>query len=731
MTASYKQLLEALRETLPPERLIDDPLRTLAYGTDASFYRLIPKLIVRPESEDELMAVLAACRTRRLPVTFRAAGTSLSGQAITDSVLIQMGQGWRGHEILEGGQAIRLQPGVIGARANQVLAPFGRKIGPDPASIGSCMIGGIAANNASGMCCGTAQNSYRTVRDIRVILADGTRLDTADPASCEAFRRSHAELVEGLERLSADTRANTPLAEKIRHKYRLKNTTGYALNSLVDFTDGIEILKHLMIGSEGTLGFISTITFDTVVDEPLKAAALLFLPDMATTCRATIALKSAPVSAVELMDRAALRSVERKPGMPEVLKTLPDSAAALLIDVRGNDEGELEAHGGELRAHDVVSRRGHELEVAVQRVAVRASDLTARGLELGVGEGGQARRVPADGDDHEVAEVGDELAGEPRQVRAKGDDLVEGGEGRVDVAVDDRAADHEEQAPISRAEDLCGDGAGDGGAGEGDDLVEQAQGVAHAAGGLPCDEREGVVVDVELLRGGDVAESADDIGVVDASEVEALDAAQDGDGDLLRVRRGEDEDDVRRWLFEGLEEGVEGLRGEHVDFVDDVDLESVSRGRVLDGVADFADLVDAAVGGAVELEDVDVAPFLDLAAGAALPAGLVGGPVLAVEGHGEDARAGGLADAAGAGEEDGVRHASGVDRVAHGPRDVFLSRQIVEGLRAPFSGEDDVGHRRISAGGGDEGAGPHTRRTATVAPFRAWRIHGRTSRGPA
>jgi D-lactate dehydrogenase len=340
---AWHALKTALQSTIPTERLIDDPLRTLAYGTDASFYRLIPKLVVRPESEDELMRVLAECRARRLPVTFRAAGTSLSGQAVTDSVLIQLGRGWRGHEILEAGQAIRLQPGVIGARANQLLAPFGRKIGPDPASIGSCMIGGIAANNASGMCCGTAQNSYRTVRDIRVILADGTRLDTADPASVATFRQSHASLIEGLERLSAETCANRELAERIRHKYRLKNTTGYALNSLVDFTDGIEILKHLMIGSEGTLGFISTITYDTVVDEPLKAAALIFLPDMATTCRASIALKPSPVSAVELMDRAALRSVERKPGMPEVLKTLPAGAAALLVDVRGNDAVELEA----------------------------------------------------------------------------------------------------------------------------------------------------------------------------------------------------------------------------------------------------------------------------------------------------------------------------------------------------------------------------------------------------
>ncbi|MWJ29467.1 FAD-binding protein [Halomonas sp. ZH2S] len=340
---AWQALKAVLLETMPAERLIDDPLRTLAYGTDASFYRLIPQLVVRAETEQELQRVLAECRVRRLPVTFRAAGTSLSGQAVTDSVLIQLGQGWRGHKILDEGRAIRLQPGVIGARANQLLAPYQRKIGPDPASINSCMIGGIAANNASGMCCGTAQNSYRTVRDIRVILADGALLDTAEPHIVSAFRKSHAALVSGLERLGNETRANEALAEKIRHKYRLKNTTGYALNSLVDFEDGIEILKHLMIGSEGTLGFISAITYESVIDEPEKAAALALFPDMATTCRATIALKQAPVSAVELMDRAALRSVQDQAGMPAVLKELPEGAAALLVDVRGNDDAELES----------------------------------------------------------------------------------------------------------------------------------------------------------------------------------------------------------------------------------------------------------------------------------------------------------------------------------------------------------------------------------------------------
>nr|WP_067298389.1 FAD-binding and (Fe-S)-binding domain-containing protein [Marinobacterium profundum] len=348
--AKYIDLRTCLSEKIDQQRLIDDPLRLLAYGTDASFYRLIPRLVVRPETEVEVQAVLGACHQFQAPVTFRAAGTSLSGQAVTDSVLVQLKSGWTDYTLLEGGNAITLQPGVIGGRANQVLAPFGRKIGPDPASINSCMIGGIFANNASGMCCGTAQNSYNTVRDIRIILADGTLLDTADDENVRSFRQTHRELLDKLETLADDTRANHKLAEKIRHKYRLKNTTGYSLNSLVDYADGIEILKHLMVGSEGTLGFISSVTYNTVVDEPLKAASLVIFSDIMTACEATTALKTMPVAAVELMDRAALRSVEDLPGMACLLRGLPDTAAALLIDIRADETAILDMRIAEVEA---------------------------------------------------------------------------------------------------------------------------------------------------------------------------------------------------------------------------------------------------------------------------------------------------------------------------------------------------------------------------------------------
>ena len=331
-----------LESFIPSTRLYSDPLRTLAYGSDASFYRLTPNLVVDANDEEEVSRILRIAGESKTPITFRAAGTSLSGQAVTDALLLRLGHGWQGAEVSADASTIRLQPGVIGERANVMLAPFNKKIGPDPASINAAKIGGIAANNASGMCCGTAQNSYHTLASMRIILADGTVLDTADRASREAFAATHRKLLERLEELGRRTRANAALAERIRKKFKIKNTTGYSLNALVDFEDPLEILQHLMIGSEGTLGFIAEITLRTVDEHPFKASALALFADIRTACEAVAMLKTAPVSAVELMDRAALRSVQGKPGIPAYLSDLSSQATALLVETRAGGREALQ-----------------------------------------------------------------------------------------------------------------------------------------------------------------------------------------------------------------------------------------------------------------------------------------------------------------------------------------------------------------------------------------------------
>ena len=344
ISGEYQRFYEALLPVIPKERMFHDALSTLAYGTDASFYRLIPKLVIRARNEQEIAAILHQADLQNIPVTFRAAGTSLSGQAISDSVLVIVSHGWQNWKVLEEGRKIRLQPGIRGGRANTFLVKYGRKIGPDPASIDSAMIGGIVANNASGMCCGTSENSYKTMADIRIILPDGTVLDTADEASCTAFRNGHAAFLEGIAAIAAEIKADPELEARIRRKYKIKNTTGYSLNAFVDYSDPIDIVKHLVIGSEGTLAFISDVTYNTVVDHKHKALAMITYTDIAHACEAVQILKRQnKVSAVELIDRAGVRSVDQAPGIPAFLKTIGPECCVLLVETRAATAEELEA----------------------------------------------------------------------------------------------------------------------------------------------------------------------------------------------------------------------------------------------------------------------------------------------------------------------------------------------------------------------------------------------------
>jgi len=338
----YRQLEALLAVEIDEQRIITEHAKRLAYGTDASFYRLVPKIVVRLKNLNEVIYTIQCCREMGIHFTFRAAGTSLSGQAVSDSVLIALTDDWRGHEIIENGDKIVLQPGVIGADANKYLAPYKRKIGPDPASINTCKIGGIAANNASGMCCGTAHNSYRTIDSVKLVLSDGTLLDTSCKDSISAFYATRPDIINGLSELVRETQQNSELSERIRHKYRLKNTTGYALNALVDFSDPIEVLEHLIIGSEGTLGFIAEITYNTVIEHNFKASSLLVFANIEEASKAVTTLSKTPVAAVELMDGRALRSVADKAGMPEFIKQLDLEAAALLVETHASEQTEID-----------------------------------------------------------------------------------------------------------------------------------------------------------------------------------------------------------------------------------------------------------------------------------------------------------------------------------------------------------------------------------------------------
>jgi len=316
--------LKAVKGILPKDRIYTDELRTLAWGADASEYKLTPRVVLRAADEDEVSRILTLAHKMGLPVTFRAAGTSLSGQAVTDSILLVAGKHWERWEYHDD-TTVTLQPGIVGARVNRLLAPYGRYFGPDPASIGSCMVGGIVANNASGMSCGTHANSDKMLVSARLVLADGTVLDTGSASSREAFRKTHPEILEGLTRLREEVLGNEKLARRIRHKYSIKNVTGLNLRPLVAYEDPFEMLSHLMVGSEGTLAFLSEVKMKTLPIAPYKASAMIYFPDMVTAAKAVVAMKGKPVSAAELLDKRSLASVND----PHLQADVPDLTAVL------------------------------------------------------------------------------------------------------------------------------------------------------------------------------------------------------------------------------------------------------------------------------------------------------------------------------------------------------------------------------------------------------------------
>lgn len=335
--------LAGLSSLLPHDRVLTRAYERAAYSSDASFYTLMPQAVVRPKDTDEIRSLLAWSRRQRVPLTFRAGGTSLSGQSVTDGILVDVSRHWRTLEVLDGGTRVRVGPGVVGGFVNAHLARFGTKLGPDPASIGACMIGGIVANNSSGMCCGIEQNAYKTLASLRFVLPTGTEIDTADPRAAEMLAAKEPAIAAGLMAIKARIESEPRWSERIRAKYRMKNTMGYSLNAFLDFATPLEILWHLLIGSEGTLAFLAEAVFRTIPDLPRKSTGLLIFDDVERACEAIAPLRASGAKALELMDRASLRSVEGKPSIPPLVDALPRDAAAILAEYQAAESGELDA----------------------------------------------------------------------------------------------------------------------------------------------------------------------------------------------------------------------------------------------------------------------------------------------------------------------------------------------------------------------------------------------------
>ncbi|WJZ02106.1 FAD-binding and (Fe-S)-binding domain-containing protein [Corynebacterium freiburgense] len=329
--------LEALRAALGADTVSTRELDRMALAVDASHYLHTPDAVMRAKSPTDIGIAMRIAAEMNWPLTFRGGGTSLSGQALSEGLTVDVRRHFRGMEVLDNGKRVRVQPGLTISQVNATLARYGTKLGPDPASSIACTIGGMIANNSSGMTCGTTANAYRTIDSMTIVLPSGTVINTAAPNADEVLRSNEPALVEVLERLRDTLRGDAYRAD-IERRYAIKNTMGYGINSFLDFDTPAKILEHLMIGSEGTLGFVAEAVFNTVPVPKRTATGLLMFDSLDAATNALPTLVHSGADVVELIDAASIQAMGE-----DAANVLPkgfqvNQHASLLVEYQAMDD---------------------------------------------------------------------------------------------------------------------------------------------------------------------------------------------------------------------------------------------------------------------------------------------------------------------------------------------------------------------------------------------------------
>jgi D-lactate dehydrogenase len=332
---------EKLLSFLAKEQILTSEIDLTKYSTDASLYELKPEVVVYPSSAMDIKLLFEWCSKFKNYLTFRAAGTSLAGQALTDGILCDISRSFRRVEVLDEGKKVRVQPGVRGGFVNKLLAKYSRILGPDPASIENCMIGGIVANNSSGMSSGIHSNPFQTVESLKLVFPSGLMLDTSSEDSRKNFRKKAEDLIAEIANIRDEIFANDEVKSKIIEKYKIKNTIGYALNAFIEANDPIDIIQKLMIGSEGTLAFIEEATLITIKSYPKKYTGYLFFASPAEACEAIQPFKSAGAKVIEIIDYNCMKSVSHHDFLKNTFYKLPNNAASILFEFQEDSDDEL------------------------------------------------------------------------------------------------------------------------------------------------------------------------------------------------------------------------------------------------------------------------------------------------------------------------------------------------------------------------------------------------------
>ncbi len=336
----------------PTTRVHTRSLDRFARAHDASHYLLVPDAVLSPVDAEGVARAFAAVRAAGRTLTFRSGGTSLSGQGVSGDILVDTRSGFRDIAVEHDGASVRVGPGVTVRQVNTRLARHGRKLGPDPASEIACTIGGVVANNSSGMACGIVENSYRTVESLLLVLPSGMILDTGAPDADALLRAAEPRIADGLLALRERLLASPSHVEFVRRQFSMKNTMGYGINALLDFDEPVRILEHLVIGSEGTLAFVAEARFRTIGIRPAIATGLLVFETLSDAMAALPGLTELGLATIELMDAASLRVAQGLSDVPAAIADIDvEQHAALLVEIHAADADALSRETAKALSH--------------------------------------------------------------------------------------------------------------------------------------------------------------------------------------------------------------------------------------------------------------------------------------------------------------------------------------------------------------------------------------------
>ncbi|MGL5690112.1 MAG: FAD-binding oxidoreductase, partial [Bacteroidales bacterium] len=184
---STEQFISELNKCFDRSQIKDSELYRELYARDASYFSILPRCVVRPESIDQVIELISIVNKYNQHLTFRAGGTSLAGQTIGDGIICELRTAWKSYEVRNQGKQIWFEPGLTCRQLNQMLSSYHTKLGPDPASSRAAMMGGVLANNSSGMQAGIEFNSYRMLRSLTFVLANGNKYDSSVLADRKRF----------------------------------------------------------------------------------------------------------------------------------------------------------------------------------------------------------------------------------------------------------------------------------------------------------------------------------------------------------------------------------------------------------------------------------------------------------------------------------------------------------------------------------------------------------------